>query len=356
MKLNKHLRMYAVCAIVCLISFFSFTQTAFAETKTVNISLSTSTGVYETGSLSEKGDMVEYVLTTNDESSSYNIKLEPNSHYCELRVYDSKKQPLYIGTYLTIYECHFKLNAHSTYYFDIVQTTDSAVSYRFWMEQVLDESDTRTGAEIISFDVVNEASFCSNSYGNRYDTKEKDADYYKLRTGDYKRNYTLNAWSIDENRTLHAYLLNADGACLEQIAGVGMSGYPKAVVLEANTTYYLKLVPQYNGNFSYGFKVSTGSIIKEAQTIKVSPLKRSISYSKLKAATQSFALKVTAKTTPTCKKTSGNSKITVSSSGKVTVKKGLGKGTYTLKVKVSAPSSKRYKSTSKTVSIKITVS
>ncbi|MBR1731008.1 MAG: S8 family serine peptidase, partial [Ruminococcus sp.] len=55
------------------------------------------------------------------------------------------------------------------------------------------------------------------------------------------------------------------------------------------------------------------------------------------------------------KKTSGNSKITVTSAGKVTVKKGLKKGTYKIKVKVTDKGNKTYRSKVKTVTVTVKV-
>lgn len=57
----------------------------------------------------------------------------------------------------------------------------------------------------------------------------------------------------------------------------------------------------------------------------------------------------------TYKKTSGNSKITVNSKGKITVKKGLKKGKYKIKVKVTAKGNKNYKKAEKTVTLTIQV-
>ena len=58
--------------------------------------------------------------------------------------------------------------------------------------------------------------------------------------------------------------------------------------------------------------------------------------------------------TRTYTKASGNSKITVNkSTGKVTVKKGLKKGTYTVKVKVKAAGNEYYKASTKTVTFTI---
>ena len=62
-----------------------------------------------------------------------------------------------------------------------------------------------------------------------------------------------------------------------------------------------------------------------------------------------------AKGTVTYKKASGNKKITVSKAGKITLKKGLQKGTYTVKVKVTAAGNANYKKATKTVKLKIKV-
>ena len=55
------------------------------------------------------------------------------------------------------------------------------------------------------------------------------------------------------------------------------------------------------------------------------------------------------------KKVKGTKKITVPKAGKVTVKKGLAKGTYTVKVKVTAAGGATYKAKSKTVTLKVRV-
>ncbi|MBR1532478.1 MAG: hypothetical protein IJ643_10520, partial [Eubacterium sp.] len=57
----------------------------------------------------------------------------------------------------------------------------------------------------------------------------------------------------------------------------------------------------------------------------------------------------------TYKKASGNGKITVNSAGKFTVKKGLKKGTYKIKVKVTASGNTTYKAVTKTVTVTIKV-
>ena len=58
----------------------------------------------------------------------------------------------------------------------------------------------------------------------------------------------------------------------------------------------------------------------------------------------------------TFKKSSGNKGITVSKTGTVSVKKGLKKGTYKVKVKVTAAGNKNYKSLAKTVTMTVKIS
>ena len=62
-----------------------------------------------------------------------------------------------------------------------------------------------------------------------------------------------------------------------------------------------------------------------------------------------------AKGTVTYTKKSGSKKITVSKAGKVTVKKGLAKGTYKVKVKVKAAGNTNYKAKTKIVTFTIKV-
>jgi len=57
----------------------------------------------------------------------------------------------------------------------------------------------------------------------------------------------------------------------------------------------------------------------------------------------------------TFKKTGGSKRLTISKSGKITVKKGTKKGTYKIKVKVTASGNGSYKAGSKTVTVKVRV-
>ena len=87
----------------------------------------------------------------------------------------------------------------------------------------------------------------------------------------------------------------------------------------------------------------------KAKTIKASS-KKTQSFAKAKAFTAKNA-----KGAVTFKKSKGNKKISVSSKGKVTVKKGLKKGTYKVTVKVTAKGNTAYKAKTKKVTLKVTV-
>ena len=99
---------------------------------------------------------------------------------------------------------------------------------------------------------------------------------------------------------------------------------------------------------------------KYANPIKASGKTVSLKYSAVKKKNQTVAQKKAfsvskAQGKVTYKKSSGNSKITVSSAGKITVKKGLKKGTYKIKVKVTAAGNSSYKKATKTVTVTIKV-
>ena len=100
---------------------------------------------------------------------------------------------------------------------------------------------------------------------------------------------------------------------------------------------------------------------KVSNTASIKAKTATVKYSKLRKKNQTVARKNAivvskAKGTVTYKKVSGNKKITINKkTGKITLKKGLKKGTYKLKVKVTASGTSKYKKTVKTVTVKIKV-
>ena len=99
---------------------------------------------------------------------------------------------------------------------------------------------------------------------------------------------------------------------------------------------------------------------KKANPISVRGKTVKISYKKLMKKTQTISRKKAisvsnAQGSVRYKKTSGNSKITVNSSGKFTLKKGLKAGTYKVKVNVTASGNSRYRARTKSATVTIKV-
>ncbi len=109
----------------------------------------------------------------------------------------------------------------------------------------------------------------------------------------------------------------------------------------------------YKGSIKKTFKIKKASITISSKTIKL----KAADLKKTKHTIKVYkAFNITKNTGKmTFKKKSGNKNITISKSGKVTVKKGLKKGTYKVKVKVTAYGDKNHKKASKTVTLKIVV-
>lgn len=99
---------------------------------------------------------------------------------------------------------------------------------------------------------------------------------------------------------------------------------------------------------------------KAKNPITVKAKKVTIKYSKLKKTNQKVSAKKAftvskAKGNVSYKKIKGNKKITIAKNGTITLKKSLKKGTYYLKVEVKAKGNDEYKSSTKNVTVKITV-
>lgn len=112
------------------------------------------------------------------------------------------------------------------------------------------------------------------------------------------------------------------------------------------------------GKGSYtGKKSVTFKIVKAANPMTVKATVKSVKYTNLKKSKQTVSAitvtKAIGKMSYT--KSSGSKYLTIASNGKITVKKGTKKGTYSIKVKVTAAGNPNYKNASKTVSVTIKV-
>lgn len=133
-------------------------------------------------------------------------------------------------------------------------------------------------------------------------------------------------------------------------------------VLSPGTTYKYQFYCTFNGTRYNGpvREFTTLEASKNAQPMTVAVKQGSVSFSKLKKANQTikkisvFNVKK-AQGKVTFAKVSGSGKLLISKSGVITVKKGASKGTYSMKVKVTAAGNDQYKGGSKTVTVKIKV-
>ena len=133
------------------------------------------------------------------------------------------------------------------------------------------------------------------------------------------------------------------------------------------TVYYVKninvgtatVLVTGEGNFD-GVRKATFAINKANNTLTAKGKTATIKFTKLKKKNQTVTVKNAftvskAKGKVTYKKTGGSAKITVSSAGKITVKKGLKKATYKITVLVKASGNSNYKAGSKKVTVTIKV-
>ena len=120
-------------------------------------------------------------------------------------------------------------------------------------------------------------------------------------------------------------------------------------VITANTA------KNYKGSITVTFKIT-----KKANTLTAKAKKVSLKAKKVKKKAQKISPKKAITVSKnvgkvTYKKLSGNKKIKVSKAGKITVKKGLKKGTYKVKIKVTAAGDATYLAGSKDVVVKIVI-
>ena len=152
--------------------------------------------------------------------------------------------------------------------------------------------------------------------------------------------------------------MNVNGTDFTLIKDTDYSLSYKNNVKAGTATLTVEGTGRYTGNASVTFKIN-----KAANPLKVKGRTASVKYSALKKKAQTLKVsKVIAFTkkgqgTMSYRKASGNAKITINKkTGKVTVKKGLKKGTYKVKIKVKAAGNANYKASSlKTVTCKIKV-
>jgi hypothetical protein len=147
-----------------------------------------------------------------------------------------------------------------------------------------------------------------------------------------------------------------DGSCPCQNTP-GHKTYTGPLTINASTHL---IIGAYKDGMDYSERLDlTVTAVDKAQPLKVSPVTKVAKATtlKMKAVVVARPLKVSgAKGTLSFKKASGAKQLTINAkTGKVTVKKGTKKGTYTIKVKVTSGKKGIYKAAAKTVTCKVVV-
>ena len=230
--------------------------------------------------------------------------------------------------------------------------TEDTVVWAAWKEELCTDGQPHSYEQI-----VHKATFTENGYVCAQCTKcGKESD--EMMIGGLavktvkldKTSYTYNGKACKPAVTVQ----NADGPLDPDYYEISYSNNVNAGT--AKVTVTLK------GDYYEGTKTLSFKIKKAANPLNVKGKTASVKYKKLKKKAQQLAASKVIKFTKkgqgkiTYKEQSGSKKITVDKkTGKVTVKKGLKKGTYKVKVKVKAAGNKNYKSATKAVTFTVKV-
>ena len=130
------------------------------------------------------------------------------------------------------------------------------------------------------------------------------------------------------------------------------------VTIKGAGTAKITISAKATSSYKAATKTLTIKAAKAAPVLKTKITSRNVSYNALRKKAQVFTLgaSVTSKGKLTYAKTAGSSAFTVNkTNGKITVKKGLKKGTYKIKVKISSRATANYNAGTKTVLVTVKV-
>ena len=129
------------------------------------------------------------------------------------------------------------------------------------------------------------------------------------------------------------------------------------VTIKGVGTAKITITAAAKNNYKAATKTVTIKVAKAAPTIKVKTTSANVRYANLRSRAQVFSLgaSVNSKGKLTYKKVAGSSAISVASNGRVTVKKGMKKGTYKAVIRVYAGAKGNYNSGYKTVTVTVRV-
>ena len=130
------------------------------------------------------------------------------------------------------------------------------------------------------------------------------------------------------------------------------------VTIKGAGTAKITISAKATSSYKAATKTLTVKVAKAAPVLKTKITSKNVSYSALRKKSQVFTLgaSVSSKGTLIYAKTAGSSAFTVNkTNGKITVKKGLKKGTYKIKVKISSKATANYNAGTKTVLVTVKV-
>ena len=182
---------------------------------------------------------------------------------------------------------------------------------------------------------------------------EKKSQTVKAAHTSYSKKFGDKAFSLGAKAsTALTYKVDSKGS---KVVSVDKNG---KVAIKGVGTAKITVTAKETDKYKKATKTITVKVAKAAPTIKTKVSAKTLKYASVKKSSQSFTLGATvnSKGTLTYKKTSGNSAISINSkTGKVSVKKGLKKGTYKVKIQIKAAAKGNYNSAGKTVTVTVKV-
>jgi hypothetical protein len=301
------------------------------------------------GNISEEDEADFYQFTVSEEGR-LDLKYVTEMEWCSSRIYNIDGKNIWdTSTMLWDSVSHSMSTQRSAYltkgkYYLVLKKEYSSTgnysiktSFRSSNTNCNEPNDSITSAKKISL----------NSKVNGILDEEEEIDFFKFTlsaSGSLKFKITVDG----KNAQFCAYIYNSDKKRVWSGEFIKWdNSLADETTLSLNRgTYYLALT-KYNGSAGlYSFKLN---IEKQPQTIKLKNASKKYTSASLKKSSKTFSIGASASGKLSYEVTSGKKYISVSSAGKVTVKKGTPKGTY--KVKVSASATDYYSAASKTVKI-----
>ena len=165
------------------------------------------------------------------------------------------------------------------------------------------------------------------------------------------KNYHTTPYCLSHHKPFRAVYKSSNA----KVAAVNAAG---KVAIKGAGTAKITVTASADKNYKAASKTVTVSVAKAKPTIKVKTSTKTYKAAVVKKKAQTFSpgITVNSKGTLSYKKTSGNKKITVNKkNGKITVAKGMKKGTYKIGITVTAAAKGNYTKGTKKVTVTVRV-